>query len=90
MNPNIPNLDHEMTADELMAFWMRHQRGRKHRELIPDGGRGSKRTVADLANYASNKATAMRCRDKGMIETARQYEDICERIYNELPQSARW
>ena len=43
-----------------------------------------------LRNYCSNKATAMECRERGWIATAIQYEDICERLYNELPGWARW
>jgi len=77
-------------ADALMSFWGRHQGGRASRELFPDGGAGTRRATAELANYASNKATAMRCRLAGDIGAALTYEGICERIYAALPAFARW
>jgi len=79
-----------MEPDELMAFWSRHQRGRQYRELFPDGGKGTRRATADLANYASNIATAKRCRLRGDIETALMYEKIADRIYESLPSFAQW
>jgi hypothetical protein len=84
-----PNLDCQ-SSDDLMAFWLRHQRGRKVRELFPAGGKGTRRATADLANYASNKATAQDCRLRGDIKAALIYEGICDRIYDRLPEFARW
>lgn len=43
-----------------------------------------------LRQYASNKATAMRYRMAGEIGPAMHRERLCERIYNELPEWARW
>jgi hypothetical protein len=87
---NVPNLD-AMTSDELMTFWMRHQGGRQgYRELFPNGGPGTIRATSKLACYASNKATAMTCRLDGRIDTALMYEGIADRIYNELPDWAKW
>lgn len=86
---NVPNLDAE-TPDNLMSFWNRHQSGRMHRALFPWGGRGTKKAAGSLANYASNKATAMQCRLRGDIPAALMYEDICDRIYSELPEFAQW
>ncbi len=83
------NLD-AMSPDDLMDFWAKHQGGRAYRALAPQGGKGAKRAAADLANYASNKATAMRCRLKGEIQTAQNYERIADAIYNQLPASAKW
>lgn len=85
----MENFD-SMPADELMQFWLKHQGGRAYRELFPDGGKGTKRATSDLANYASNKATAMGCRERGDIRTAQMYESICDRIYDSLPSFARW
>jgi len=85
---NIPNLD-AMPADELMQFWVTHQRGRRYRDLV-GSGRGARRATADLANYASNKATAMQCRLRGDIQAALMYEGIADRIYDGLPSFARW
>lgn len=89
METNVPNLD-AMWPDTLMAFWFRHSRGRKARELFPEGGEGTRKAAKDLANYASNKAAAMGCRSRGDIPTAIQYENIADRIYNGLPAFARW
>lgn len=85
----VPNLD-TMEPDDLMEFWKRHQHGRNQRFLLPAGAKGCRRIVSDLANYAANKATAMRSRLDGNIETALKYESICESIYNGLPAAARW
>ena len=87
MTTNIPNLDH---SDDLMTFWAHYQRGRNYRELFPDGGKGTKRATANLACYASNKHAAIHCREHGDVKNALMYESICDRIYNELPESARW
>lgn len=86
---NVPNLDCE-SLDDLMAFWMKHQSGRDSLDLFPKGGHGTMIATRDLANYASNKATAMRCRLRGEIKTARYYEGICDKIYASLPEFARW
>lgn len=86
---NVPNLDCEASAD-LMAFWKKHQRGLRYLDLFPSGGRGSKSATADLANYASNKATAQQCRLRGDIRSAAMYEDIADRIYESLPEFAKW
>lgn len=80
-----PNLD-AMTHDELMAFWLKHQGGRAN--LFT--GRGSRTQTGNLACYASNKAVAMGCRLRGDISTALMYEGICDRIYDRLPEFARW
>lgn len=86
---DVPNLDAQ-TPDELLAFWSKHQRGRQYKTLAPNGGRGTKLATEALANYASNKATAMQCRVRGDIPGALMYESICERIYKQLPEWAQW
>jgi hypothetical protein len=87
---NAPNLDAVNTPESLMAFWAMHQQGRQYRKVFPEGGKGTKRAVADLANYASNKATAIGCRLRGDIGSAIMYENICDGIYRKLPDFARW
>lgn len=89
MNNAAPNLD-AMTSDDLMTFWAKHQRGRRYLDLFCEGGRGTKIATADLANYASNKSIAMQCRVRGDIPSALMYEDIADRIYNNLSAFARW
>ena len=80
------NLDcHSQGDDYLMSFWAHYQRGRNHKELFPQGGKGTSRATADLACYASNAATARTCRLRGDIETALMYERIADGIYTRLP-----
>jgi hypothetical protein len=90
---NVPNLD-AMSRDDLMSFWLKYHRpGRKAVvELFPDRKPrdGSYQAVVDLACYASNKATAMSCRLRGDINSAMMYEGIADRIYDGLPEIARW
>ena len=43
-----------------------------------------------MKHYAANKATAMGLRLAGKIADAMTYEGICERLYNQLPEFARW
>lgn len=89
---DAPNLDC-MPDDELMSFWQKHQGGRAYRELFNAdqyGGGLCQNATADLANYASNLATARACRLRGDIATAQMYEGICDRIYSKLPPIARW
>lgn len=85
----VPNLD-AMSSDELLQFWLTHQRGRNYRELFPNGGKGTKSATWQLAHYASNRATAMSCRLRGEILAATVYEGILDRIYRELPEWAKW
>lgn len=86
------NLDDSMTADELFAFWNQHQRPTKAQRiaLFGQAGKGTVVAAKSLANYAANKGTAMQCRERGTIETALQYERICDKIYATLPEFAKW
>lgn len=88
---DMQNLD-VMSADDLLAFWNRYQHASKASRLTLFGrtGKGTVSACRAVANYASNKATAMQCRERGHIETARQCEGIADRIYNTLPDYARW
>jgi hypothetical protein len=85
----VPNLD-AVPADELMRFWNNYQSGRNATSMFPAKPKGYKSATGDLANYASNKATAMQCRIRGEIDTALMYESICDRIYAKLPEYAKW
>lgn len=92
METGSPNLD-GMTSEELMSFWKETNSVRpikKARELFPDRQENYVRITKQLGNYAANKATAMRCRSEGRIQAALTYEGICDRIYGELPEFARW
>jgi hypothetical protein len=86
------NLD-GMIIEELMEFWNHAHSVRPialARQLFPNAPKGYVRATKDLGNYASNKATAMQCRLDGKIDAALSYEAIAERIYNELPEYAKW
>lgn len=48
------------------------------------------RYVRDMRAYLWNKLTAMQCRLDGKIQTAIKYEEICDRIYAQLPEAAKW
>lgn len=85
----IPNLD-DMETDDLRNFASRHTSGRNAAELFDSTGREATAATNDLANYAWNKLTARNCRYDGYIETAQNYERICQNIYNNLPTWARW
>ena len=81
------NLDSE-SPESLMAFWSRTNSVRPiafARQLFPDCPRGFVRATKDLGYYASNKATAMSCRLRGDINAALMYEEICDRLYRQLP-----
>jgi hypothetical protein len=75
-----------------MHFWSVWQYPtRNGAELLFDGRhKGYMRAAKDVANYAANKAAAMRCRLSGDVQTALMYEGICNRIYDKLPSYARW
>ena len=90
----VPNLD-AMTTDDLMTFWRKYALGGRTRrvdaqELIGDRRPGYTGLARALANYASNRATAQRCRVRGNIVAALNYEHICQMIYDGLPADLRW
>jgi hypothetical protein len=85
------NLD----ATDKDELWDLHERLRQHlvaeaRKLFPDRPEGYLRAARTLKHYAANKATAMKLRAEGKISTALTYESICERLYDGLPDFARW
>lgn len=69
----------QMSVDDLMSFWASH-RGGRGRQALGLRGPGSVTMTADLANYAANKATAMRCRLSGDVAVATMYESIADGI----------
>lgn len=85
------NLD-GIDKDDL---WDLHNRLHKHpvieaRKLFPCRPRGYVVAARTLSHCAANKATAMGLRLTGKIAEALTYEAICERLYDELPDFARW
>lgn len=87
----VPNLD-DMTHEDITHFALVYQRpSRKDAQrLIGDRRKGFTTLCGSLSGYAWNKATAMTCRMKGDIQAALVYEQICESIYNRLPEDLRW
>ncbi len=87
-----PNLDGVDPA-ELWEFWQATNSVRPirmARRLFPDRPKGYVSVTRDLGCYASNRATAMKCRVEGKISIAQDYETICDRIYSRLPEYAKW
>lgn len=41
-------------------------------------------------NYSMNKIVAIDARMAGNIQIAQKYETICENIYNQMSDSAKW
>lgn len=60
------------------------------RDMFPMRPAGYVKATRDMAHYAWNKAAAMRCRSRGDVMGATLYEGICDRIYEGLPEFARW
>lgn len=60
------------------------------RRMFPMRPKGYVSATKNLYNYAVNKRTAMRCRLRGDIVGATNYETICDHIYASLPAFARW
>lgn len=86
------NLD-GMSQEELWTFFTSCKGVRpitRARKLFPSMPKGFVRATKSLANYAANKSTAMVCRARGEINSALMYEGIADRIYNELPEYAKW
>jgi hypothetical protein len=87
------NLD-GMSSEELHQFMRWVGNGVRPiaaaKELFPQREAGFVRATKDLRNYAWNKITAMACRVDGRIDAALAYERICDRIYAELPEWAKW
>ena len=77
--------------EELMAFWLitYHHPIATGRILFPERPDRYVAATTSLGLYASNKATAIRCRLQGDISTAQMYEGICDRIYSRLPAYAK-
>lgn len=78
------------TTEDLLDFWhATHTNPVRTARQIFDPTPGYVEATKDLGNYASNKATAMRCRLNGDIQTAQMYERICDKIYAGLPSFAK-
>ena len=72
----IANLDCEISPRELDAY----------RESL----KAIEKTMAKLACYCEAKRDAMELRLEGKISLAIKYEGICDSIYKQLPDWAKW
>ena len=84
------NLD-DISLDELnnLHIIFRDRPEEVARFVFPDKEDRTE-TVMSLYLYASNKSYARKARLAGFIQDALRDEDECERIYNSLPDYARW
>jgi hypothetical protein len=91
----MENLD-TMSIEGLHAWAVKYTRNTcvkprlLARELFPEQPKGYVSAMYDTGNYAWNKYTAMQCRLRGEIDPALMYEAIADRIYEKLPEFARW
>jgi hypothetical protein len=63
---------------------------RAARILFPSMEDGYLQATKSLRAYAWNKITAMSLRERGEIITATTYENICDKIYGDLPDYTKW
>ena len=84
--------DYSCDPADYMALYDKLSRGsrRAATEIFPDKPVGFVRAARDIGHYAANKATAMNLRKLGNVNGAQAYEAICQRIYDNLPEFARW
>lgn len=87
----IPNFD-AMTAEDLFNFALKFRKPSRKAaaELIGDTRDGYTKIARELARYAEAKCVAMKARAKGAIGNALSHEELCDRIYDSLPEDLRW
>jgi hypothetical protein len=79
------NLD-KLTDHELVVIYQRfHRHPRLMARSLWPGRPGAVKAAKNMGAYAINRATALRHPDE-----ADTYLAICEKIYNDLPEYARW
>lgn len=85
------NLD-AIPEDDLREFAksMHYLKRQEAALIFPGKPKGYVKASHMLENYAWNKLTAMILRKEGEINRAIEYENICQRIYDRLPEFARW
>lgn len=87
---NLDSMEYDQLVDFASRFVGHGVRPiRAARELFPDKPTGYVESTRLLRSYAWNKATAVSLRLAGNIDSAIQYENICDRIYTELPDYAK-
>ena len=89
----IPNFD-GMTCDDISDWlsrigWAGRISRIESEDLVGDKRKGYTTIAGNIRNYAVNRYTAMKCRERGDITTALLYERICDDIYKRLPADLR-
>ena len=85
-DPEELNLD-SMSPDSL---WNLHDGIKRHPRLAARELACTVNAARCMANYAANKAVAMKLRSSGSVQRALVYEEICDQLYKELPEGLRW
>lgn len=86
---NVPNIDcMSLSPGPLRLYAMKLSR--RLRRLSPRRRAVIEATYNLLILYSRTKADAMECRLAGNIPQAMHLEDVCDRIYRQLPEKARW
>lgn len=85
----IVNLD---AHPDPMTFWGAVNRApvKVARAIFPNHPKGYVSATKTLAAYAANISAAQSCRLRGDIPAALAYEEICDLLYDGLPEYARW
>ena len=87
---DVPNFDN-MDATDLRAWWQcHHGRSRQLGRSLFNAEPNRTWIAGMLIDYALNKLTAMEWRLKGKVALAIRYEATCDRLYQRLPECARW
>jgi hypothetical protein len=85
------NLDDMDEADiREFAEKVRENPARFAATIFPNKPSGYVKVTKDLGNYAWNKLTAIGLRKGGQVKKAKTYEDICDKMYREFPDYAKW
>ena len=86
-----PNLD-GTDADDLAEFAQASLEDweAKSMELFGHSSSTDQEIIRSLGHYAAMKSAAMKLRASGQITQALNKEAICETIYDNLPQIAKW
>ena len=87
VHDEIPNLDcmNDDDRKKVMASF-----ASKIQEYFAEGDRHTAGTYRNLLTYCQCKRAATKARFAGNIPQASVHEDNCDKIYNNLPEWARW
>ena len=87
--PNIDGLHPQDIWELVMRIRGQSARRRAAREWF-GGRRGAIAAVKEIEFYARLTFTARACRQRGEIQSALHYEECADRVYQDLPEWAKW